>query len=88
MTFSIFSVFSSATILPSFIGDKIPYIDNLLRVETVCRLVENDNLGIADDGSRDADSLLIALGEIFYHAVFDIAYLYNLAYLIKMLFFI
>ena len=74
--------------LLSEIGDKISYIDNLLRVETVCRLIENDNLGIADDSSRDTYSLLIALGEIFYHAVFDIAYLYNLAYLIEMLFFI
>ena len=51
------------------LADQIPDVDNLLRVESVCRLVEDDDLRIADDGAGDSDSLAVALGEIFDHSV-------------------
>ncbi len=52
-----------ATQLPN----QLPGLDDLLGVETRGRFVEDQDLGIVDDGLRQPDALLVALGQL--HAV-------------------
>ena len=50
-------------ILPQF-PDQIPDFDNLQRVQTYGRLVQNDNFRVSQNGLRDAYTLLIPFGQI------------------------
>ena len=41
--------------------DEVAYLNDLLRVETDGRLVENKHLRVADERLRNADTLTVAL---------------------------
>lgn len=45
--------------------DEVADFNNLLRVQTHGRLVEDEHLRVADERLRDADALAVALGEVF-----------------------
>ena len=49
-----------SSVLPE-IFYEISYLNNLVRVKANRRLVENEDIGVADERLRKADSLLIAL---------------------------
>ena len=44
--------------------DQLARFDDLLRVESGGRLVENQDVGIVNDGLREADALPVAFGEL------------------------
>ena len=44
--------------------DEVTYLDNLVGVQSVRRLVEDNELRAVDDGLRDAGALLVASGEV------------------------
>ena len=54
---------------PSKLFDQVPNINNLFGIQSVCRFIKNDNLGISYDRTGDADSLTVAFGKIFDHSV-------------------
>lgn len=47
---------------PQF-SDKIAYFDDLDRIQTDRRLIQNYDLGISDQGLRNADPLIEPLGQ-------------------------
>ena len=55
------------------VPDKITDIHDLVRVQSVGRLVQNDELGIMDDGLGNADSLLVTSGKILYQSVSEMS---------------
>ena len=67
-------------------SDKITNLDDLLRIETYGRLVENKDLGVTNKCLSDTYSLAVALGEILDNSLFNVCKTGNLEDLLKMLF--
>ena len=55
------------------IADEITDVHNLVRVQSVRRLVQNDELRIMDDGLGNADPLLVTSGKILYQSVSEMS---------------
>ena len=72
-------------VIAAEVTDQVADLDDLLGVKTDRRLVENDDLGVADERLRDADSLAVALGQIANDAVVNVLDLNDLANLRQML---
>ena len=53
-------------------ADNISYLDDLIGVKADRRLIENKELGVSEECLSEADSLLVALGEIAYEFASDI----------------
>ena len=51
-------------VVPAKFLDKGANFDDLLRVESDCRLVQDKHLGVADKRLRQSDTLLVALGQV------------------------
>ena len=67
------------------VAEEVSDLDDLLRVKADGRLVENDDLGRADESLRNADTLAVALREIFDQTFVDVADLDDLADLLEVL---
>ena len=48
-------------VVPGQLLDQVPGLDDLLRIEARGRLVEDQNVGVVDDGLCQADALAVAL---------------------------
>ncbi len=49
--------------LPRQLADERADLADLVRIEADGRLVQDDHVGVVDDGLSDADALLVALGQ-------------------------
>ena len=65
--------------------DEVSDFDDLLGVKTDGRLVQDDDLGIADECLRDADTLTVALGQIADDTLVHVRDLGNFADLLNVL---
>ena len=65
--------------------DQVADLDDLLRVKADGRLVENQHRRIAQQGLRDADALLVALGQVRNQALVNIVDLDKIADLLDVL---
>ena len=60
-------------------ADQVADLDDLLGVETYRRLVEDDDLGRADESAGDAHALAVALGQVLDDALADVTDAHHLA---------
>ena len=65
--------------------DKVSYLKDLLGVKANGRLVEYNDLGVANESLRDTDTLLITLREVLYESVFDVNKTNDRDYLVEVL---
>ena len=64
--------------------DQVSHLEDLLRVKTDGRLVEDHDLGISHQSLRDTDALLIALGKVADQSALHVTELDNGHDLVKM----
>ncbi len=54
-------------------GDQLARLDNLFGIETGSRLIEDQNIGVVEDGLRQSDALAIAFRELADQLCLDVA---------------